>query len=70
MPPADAPGSTRVRRSMTAQQRTDLDVAARAFIDRIIRINKEHDMGGDLSEETYHAAVAGSITAVLPLAAD
>jgi len=45
---------------MTPQQKADAEQRAKAYIDKIIRINREHGMGNSVSEDTYRRAVDGS----------
>ena len=52
---------------MTHQQELEVNARATAFIDTIISINKEHHMGGDVTEEEYRSAVSSSASAVRPL---
>ncbi len=45
---------------MTPQQRADAEKRARAYIDEIIKINREYGMGDKVPEDTYRHAVEGS----------
>ena len=49
---------------MSPQQQREVEEHARAFIDKVIEINRQHGMGESVPEDTYRGAVKESVDAV------